>query len=220
MADVDDLIRHPRTFLRNNILFVTGPTGGTGGVMRALLRKATEYTGVNAVTGTRMDVFSLAIPGQMGDPLDVWWCPFEANNQLGTVLPGTGGPNVMFTYMMDGCTFATGSVTGNKSVSVHHINAAERGAALGHDAPFRIRAQRDIQRHAAINIVANPRWIDPDDYYEPTRFVPPVPNEAKISTVTFGRRSSQDGWKFYTHQHYTVRGHAFEKHFLGSKRVI
>jgi hypothetical protein len=223
MTAVQDLMNHPRTFLRNNILMVLGPTGGTGGKKPARLR-LTATTGYNALTGgiTQMPVYSLSVgrTDGPGDACEVYWCPYDKNAFLGTTLPGVGGqgePNVMFTYGMDGCTFVAGSVTADKTVSVHHVNYASLGASDGID------QQRKLQRNVGKSQVTNAQTIDPDDYYEKASFENIVfPPKAKISTITFGRRSSNDGWKFYTHQYYTVLNGDLSapKHYIGTTRYI
>jgi hypothetical protein len=215
MPAIDDFIAHPRTFLRANILIVFGPDGGTGGVKTASFKKATSTTGRNMLAGgAPMDVYILRVDDTSGTTCQVEWCPYKKDTFQGTTLPGTGGgPKVMFTYGMDGCTFVTGSVTADKSVSVFHVNYASAGGVS-------IEQQRKLQRNIGRSQVTDAKMIDPDDYYEPSKARVPIPGNAKISTVTFGRRSSDSGWKFYTHQYYTVQGDAMTKHFMGTQRLV
>jgi hypothetical protein len=221
MAAVDDLKDHPRTFLRDNILVVIGPSDNIGGVRPARLSRSNTQ-GYNALmNNAAMPVYTLNVqPGahNVGDNLDVYWCPYQGDAHNGTTLPGPGGgnnnPNVMFTYGMDGCTFAWGSTTPDKTVQVRHANCpgGEDGA----------RQQRLMQKQVCRVLLNNARLIDPDDYYDQANF-PNIdfPPQLKISTVTFGRRSSNDGWNFYTHQYYTQLGTGnpnSPKYFMGMTR--
>ncbi|MBR0656013.1 hypothetical protein [Plastoroseomonas arctica] len=225
MPDVDDFIAHPRTFMRNNVVMVVGPgQGGPGGVRRFSFTAAGGGTVARNMLngGAHMPVFFLVTPSKnTGSPVDAYWCPYEPNNSLGTVLPGAGGPDFMFTYAMDGCTFVAGSVQVDHSVSVHHVNMG-RSANLGPEstAPQRDENQRKMQRNIAKSLVTNPSLVEPDDYYDPNNANVVIPLGAKISTVTFGRRSTSGAWKFYTHQWYTVSGDRTTLNFIGTQRVI
>ena len=223
MATARDLIAHPRTFMRNRILMVQGTTGGTGGLKRFGFDRAVGLTGRNMRNGgAAMEVYVLKLEGPGSEDVNAFWCPYSSNDFLGTTLPGAGGSNMMFTYAMDGCTFVAGSVGGDNSVVVHHVNMSNSAGALGREATDgqRSEQQRRLQRNVARSLVENPSLVDPDDYYEPTRAPVPVPQGAKISTVTFGRRSSSGAWKFYTHQWYTVPGDRMVLRFMGTQRVI
>ncbi|WP_137124458.1 hypothetical protein [Roseomonas sp. HF4] len=223
MPAIDDFIAHPRTFMRANVVMVMGTTGGTGGIKNFSFTKATQTTARNMRNGGQaMDVYILKLGDNAGQQLNAWWCPYSSNDRLGTTLPGAGGPNMMFTYAMDGCTFVTGSVQGDKTVSVFHVNFSNAAGALGSGASDEAKAeqQRKLQRNVGRSLVTNAAMIDPDDYYEPTRAAVPIPHGAKISTVTFGRRSTQNGWKFYTHQWYTVAGARQTLCFIGTQRAV
>lgn len=219
MPDNADLMAHPRTFLRTNILIVTAAGGGVGGVKNFTLARSNSYTGKNMLVNGNpaMDVFSLRMDGGGGaGAVQAQWCPYTDSAYLGTTLPGAGGPDLMFTFAMDGCTFVAGSVTPTNDVSVHHVNMkGETG--LG---PLAQEQQFRLQRNVARSLVTGAQLIDPDDYYDPNTRAAPIPENAKISTVTFGRRSSNGSWKFYTHQYYSVPGNRMELCFIGSQRAI
>lgn len=224
MPTAADLIAHPRTFMRSSILMVLGGAGNdVGGQRNFTFRRAVGTVGVNMLAcNAPMEVYSLSLEGDAGDPVSAWWCPFMGNDWLGTTLPGQGGPNMMFTYAMDGCTFAAGSVNAQQDVLVHHVNCANAASSAGSMSTEQQRTeqQRKLQRNIARSLVTNAALVDPDDYYDPANAAVPIPQGAKISTVTFGRRSSQDGWKFYTHQWYTVPGDRTTLRFIGTQRVI
>ncbi len=222
MTDVQDFIAHPRTFLRNNVLMVTAGTGGVGG------EKTFKFSRVNSIVAKNMlvngnppmPVFSLSLlAGKQGDDVKAFWCPYSSSDALGTTLPGKGGPNVMFTYAMDGCTFVAGSKTSSNDVKVHHVNMTPL-AQQNLEPSVAGQQQRRIQRNVAKGLVTNAQLIDPDDYYDPTTRKANVPANAKISTVTFGRRSSGGAWKFYTHQYYSVPGDRTTLCYIGCERFI
>lgn len=224
MAAVDDFVAHPRTFMRANIVMVIAGDGATvGGNKNFSFTKSGQMAAFNMLdNGKAMDVYTLKLGDGTGTQVSAWWCPFSMNDTLGITLPGAGGPDTMFTYAMDGCTFVAGSVTAGKDVTVHHVNMGRSAGALGPGAKAEERAeqQRKLQRNIAKSLVTNAKLVDPDDYYEPSKAPVVVPDGAKISTVTFGRRSSGDGWKFYTHQWYTVSGDRMNLKYIGTKRVI
>jgi hypothetical protein len=172
--------------------------------------------------GAAMEVYVLKLEQAGSESVQAHWCPYSSNDFLGTTLPGAGGPNMMFTYAMDGCTLVAGSVGHDNSVVVHHVNMSNSAGALGSGATDGQRAeqQRRMQRNIARSLVNNPSLVDPDDYYDPANAPVPIPHGAKISTVTFGRRSSSGAWKFYTHQWYTVAGDRMTLRFIGTQRVI
>jgi hypothetical protein len=220
---VENFIAHPRTFLRENVLIVICQPGGTDGIKNCRLQPSGGSTGRNMLkNGAPMPVFSLLVDVRDNPNCQVWWCPYEDNNRRGTVLPGQGGPNAMFTYGMDGCTLVAGSVASDQTVRVHHINMRNAAKALPglEFADIRFDQQRRIQRGIANAIVANPKILDPEDYYDPSKAAVPIPPNAKIATVTFGRRGSREGWKFYTHQYYPQPGDGTTKCFIGMRRVI
>jgi hypothetical protein len=201
---------------------VTAGTGGTGG------EKTFKFSPVHSVIAKNMlvngnptmPVFSLSLlSGKEGDDVNAFWCPYSSSDALGTTLPGNGGPNIMFTYAMDGCTFVAGSVTSGNDVSVHHVNMTPQ-TRQNLDPSVAGQQQRMIQRNVAKGLVTNAKLIDPDDYYNPMTRKAVVPNNAKISTVTFGRRSSSGAWKFYTHQYYTVPGDRMTLRYIGCERFI
>jgi hypothetical protein len=222
MADVDDFVAHPRTFLRHNVLIVSAETGGVGGV------KTFKFTQVNSMTAKNMlvsgnppmRVFSLSLlQGKPGVDVRAYWCPYAGSSALGTTLPGVGGPDMMFTYAMDGCTFVAGSRTTMHDVSVYHVNmTAQTNQKL--DPSVAGQQQRKIQKNVAKGLVTNPQMIDPDDYYDPASRNAPVPPDAKLATVTFGRRASGGEWKFYIHQYYTVPGNRTTLCYIGCERCI
>lgn len=223
MATANELIAHPRTFMRNHILMVQGGTGGTGGLKTFGFSRANSLAGANMRNhGAAMEVYVLKLGQAAAENVQAFWCPYSANDFLGTTLPGAGGSNLMFTYAMDGCTLVAGSVGHDNSVVVHHVNMSNAAGALGPGASDQQKAeqQRRLQRNIARSLVANPSLVDPDDYYDPARAAVPIPLGAKISTVTFGRRSSSGAWKFYTHQWYTVVGDRTTLRFIGTQRVI
>ena len=222
MSDLGDFIAHPRTFLRNNVLVVSAGTGGTGGVKTFQFARVNTLTARNMLQGGEpaMPVFSLSLGlSKPGENVDAYWCPYSASAALGTTLPGRGGPNMMFTYAMDGCTFVAGSRTPTNDITVHHVNMTPK-TKQNLDLSVAGQQQRKIQRNVAKGLVTNGELIDPDDYYDPTTRQVPVPNNAKISTVTFGRRSSGGAWKFYIHQYYTVPGERTLLRFIGCERCI
>jgi hypothetical protein len=223
MGDLNDFVSHPRTFLRNNILIVKGPEGGTGGSKIFKFGPSSSMAGkdmlVNGTPAMRVFVLSLgmAIPG---DDVQAYWCPYADSSALGTTLPGVGGPNMMFTFAMDGCTFVAGSKTPSNDITVHHVNMKLKHA-YSLDPSVASQQQRKIQKHVAKGLVGDDAMlIDPDDYYDPTTRQVVIPTNAKISTVTFGRRSSSGAWKFYTHQWYTVPGDRFTLCYIGCERYI
>ncbi len=223
MATAAELVAHPRTFMRNHILMVQGSTGGTGGVKTFSFGPARGLLGSNMrANGAAMEVYVLKLDVAGVETVQAQWCPYSSNAFLGTTLPGAGGPNLMFTYAMDGCTLVAGSVGQDNSVVVHHVNMSNSAGALGSGATDDQRAeqQRRMQRNIARSLVGNPSLVDPDDYYNPAKAPVPIPHGAKISTVTFGRRSSSGAWKFYTHQWYTVAGDRMNLRFIGTQRVI
>jgi hypothetical protein len=220
---LNQFLLKPQKFMRANIVMVIANVGSVGGEKTFYFRKSAKV-GQNMVNDLeRMDVYSLNETNLGGDtkPVNIWWCPYEPNSFHGVTLPGAGGPNIMFTYAMDGCTLAVGSQTPEKAVRVHHINWAKATENM-RDASKQERAEQQytVQRRIARNLMQNPSLVDPEDYYDPAKAIAPVPDGAKISTVTFGRRSSTSGWKFYTHQWYTVQGFREDLKFLGTKIVI
>lgn len=222
MPAVDDFRNHPRTFMRANVVMVLGETGGAGGIKSFSFNKSTGLFAQDMLHGgNAMDVYVLRLGDNTGDQVSAYWCPYSANDYLGTTLPGTGGPDLMFTYAMDGCTFAAGSRTLGKDVVVHHVNMSNAAGALkGGTDTEKAEQQRRLQRNVAKSMVTNAVLVDPDEYYEPSRAPIAIPPGAKISTVTFGRRSAREGWKFYTHQWYTVAGDRMNLKFFGTQRVI
>ena len=225
MPAADELIAHPRTFLRANVMMVSSTTANltAGGEQSFSLELAGGNTARNMLLPNTpaMPVYVLKPYTGAGTEVKAWWCPFAMNDWKGTTLPGVGGSNMMFTYLMDGCTFAAGSRTGNGSVTVHHINTSNAGvsaAAFGEDVAR--EQQRKLQRNIAKSLVTGAETIDPDDYYDPAKALVPIPPGAKIATVSFGRRGSGGVWKFYTHQWYTVPGARQSLCFIGTQRVI
>lgn len=218
MPAAQDLMDHPRTFLRANVLMVIGASGGVGGLEDFEIAPSAHNTARNMLVdgNPAMPVYTLRPYAGNGDLVRAYWCPFLPGNYLGTTLPGVGGPNIMFTFAMDGCTFVAGSRTDDHSVQVHHVNMAG-SSGLGAEAS---EQQYRLQRYVARSMVTGGQLVDPDDYYNPATRRVPIPLGAKISTVTFGRRSSRDGWKFYTHQWYTVAGARMQLCFIGTQRVI
>jgi hypothetical protein len=132
---------------------VLGELGTVGGHRTFYFRKADGHTGYNMLNNAEeMDVYSLAHTNMgVGDAVDVWWCPYEPDNHHGVTLPGVGGPNVMFTYAMDGCTLVAGSRTADQAVMVHHINLGSAARLMGaaFTAQERAEQQRKIQRGIA-----------------------------------------------------------------------
>ena len=217
MPDVNDFIAHPRTFMRANVVNVVGPTGGLGGNMNFELLRSDGTTAVNMLLPHHpaMPVWVLQPHTDAAVTVPIWWCPYEQSGYLGATLPGAGGPNMMFTFAMDGCTFVAGSRTPNNDVRVHHVNMAGN-TGLG---PLAKEQQFRLQRNVAQSLVTNPQLVDPDDYYNPATRRVAIPDGAKISTVTFGRRAT-GGWVFYTHQWYTVQGFRTTRCFIGTQRVL
>jgi hypothetical protein len=225
MATAADLIANPTRFMRAHLLMVTSAAGALGGQRNFTFRQTNAYRGVNLLgDGAPMEVYSLVPSGNgaPGEPVTAWWCPYSAGQALGAVLPGAGGPSMMFTPVMDGCTFAAGSVNPNGDVLVYHVNATGVTSGLGRDATDEQKGelQRWVQREVARDLVPNGKIIDPDDYYVPDKAIVAVPQGAKITTVTFGRRSANSGWRFYTHQWFTVEGRRDTLNFMGTKLVI
>lgn len=225
MATAAELIANPKRFMRDHLLMVSGPVGGIGGPRNFTFRQKTDHLGVNLLKdGAPMEVYALTDSGSgaPGEPVTAWWCPYSADAALGATLSGTDGPAMMFTFGMDGCTFAVGSPTPDKDVLVYHVNASSASHALPSGATYEQKAemQRWVQREVARDLVPDGELIDPDDYYVPGNAIVSVPDGAKISTVTFGQRSARSGWKFYTHQYFRVRGAPNTLNFMGTKHVI
>ncbi len=221
MADIDDFIAHPRTFMRDNIVMVNSNCNGfESGERQFTLKKSNGLNG-SAPNGQAMDVFSIWPHEGAGPRITAFWCKYAKNGHLGVPLPGRSRTKLMFTYAMDGCTLGVGSRGADGSCMAHHINCAQGGAsakAWGEDAAA--EQQRKLQRLIGSSLLTNASFVDPDDYMDASSKPVAIPGGAKISTNTFGRLASGGVWKFYTHQWYTVAGSRMLLRFIGSHRAL
>lgn len=189
MPPADDFMAHPRTFMRANIVMMSGTN--------ANVPKGThDFT---LAPGTGLTARNMLLPGQPEMPVYV-------------LKPHTGEG-------LRGCTFAVGSRTADRGVAVFHINMSNSNGSGGGGASG-LAQQRKLQRNIGKSLAKNGALIEPDDYMDPQKAQVVIPPGAKIATVTFGRRSQREGWKFYTHQWYTVEGDRFRLNFIGTQRAI
>ena len=207
MAQADtalrDLITYPKAFLENNGLMIYSGDRGSGVISFRLVLLEDQWQSVIGGAARSIPAWGLAFDGvklgkaRTGEaqsaPISAQYVSmreyknggYEAADVTHYTLPGAGGPDVMFTSKLNGCSFGIGSSGGGARLVTHlrppsgtgPVN--ERLAALsgGVDAGF----------------AANGGALDAK-----------VTSDSLQNATILGRRSGTD-WKFFV-QRFKVAG--------------
>ncbi len=125
----------------------------------------------------------------------VQWCGYAQDQILYSVLPGAGGPDIMLTPTMDGCSFGIGHSAGDGSTIVTHANKASAQTAVNTTAEMQGAQQKAIKAFYKTQQEGLKYVLKPDDY----RW---AMDNGQLRTVgmasTYGVRNNAH-WRFYEH---------------------
>lgn len=125
------------------------------------------------------DKYGLAFTTKTGpEVFSAYWCPYEDSKFLTCNI--SSGANFIFTATMNGCTFATGSVASDGSLTVMHGNAKGQTNTR--------RKQNAIMYGAGFDR----NTVNPAVYMN---LVHGANSEAHVTT--FGVRDAANTWRFY-----------------------
>jgi hypothetical protein len=136
------------------------------------------------------------------EDLMVFWCGYAQDSLHYSILSGQGGPDVMLTPTMDGCTFGIGHSARDGSCLVTHANNAAQQAG-----PNDMGTMPQAQRQATKSMfkLAGKKLkysLQPDDY----RWADEGQGMRTIaSSSTFGVRANAH-WRFYRHRYLVGMG--------------
>jgi hypothetical protein len=185
MADVDDFVADPETFMQRNIVQVTEVDPDL--VDTQPVRVTLHDTGLKLMNKVGGKLFELYITKTVGPTsLRAYFCPYKNDNAYFVMLGNDA--DFMFTPQMAGCTFGIGSQY-QGSCRVGHVNLVSIRGDWDKEDDKRERmyeAQRAFLRNR-LNIGSN-RMVDPDVYRGGGR---------DQSATTYGVRAN-GAWTFKT----------------------
>lgn len=190
MADLDDFIADPKTFMETHIVQVTTPDPSTipdDRPVRVTLA-STPLKIHNSSGGKLFELYVTRDPAQQA--LDAYFCPYE-NDKSFFVTLGKGA-RYCFTPRMDGCSFGVGSQDGSGTVRVGHVNFVQQQTDWKDQGLDQARKRMYGAQDAFLRDrlgVAQDRIISPPGYRGP---------QFSDAATTFGVRGDDDFWTFYT----------------------
>lgn len=146
------------------------------------------------------------------EDLSIFWCGYQQDSIRYSILSGTGGPDIMLTPTMDGCTFGIGHSAPDGTCLVSHANNASSQVSLN-----KMGTMPKDQRTAIKNLFAPTGhklkyMLQPDDY----RWgMDGGHKRMVVAASTYGLRAHAH-WKFYRHRYIPEMGNY---KFLDTKRV-
>jgi hypothetical protein len=194
-------------------------TAGGATAVSAYNLAATGWTCTN-VGGGAVACQVVAARGQYGaagtpdhiEDLMVYWCGYAQDSIQFSVLPGVGGPGVMLTPTMDGCTFGIGHSARDGTCMVTHANNATQQAGpndMGTMPQAQRQATKGLFKQARIKVKY---LMQPDDY----RWADEGHGPRMIaSSSTYGIRAAAH-WRFYRHRYLMGMG---DYVYLNTQRV-
>ncbi len=135
----------------------------------------------------------------------VYWCHYDKNDSHSTILGRKHA--YMFTPQMDGCSFGAGALSSDGAATVVHSNAVDFGSQHLNDVNGVVGALK-MQAHKQTEMLdqtfsqANKslgRIISPFSYMSENGGI-----EFRMKATIFGRRNTDNQWKFYSHVYRTL----------------
>lgn len=139
---LNDLMADPKSFLRHYVLIIAGGKAATSGVASGIATFSCDSTGatmpgfttglsaLRGVTKDREKIKFMKVAMPPRDPADAdefnaWYIAMAVMGSDAQTthfpVPGTGGPDLLLTSQLSGCTFGVGSITTDGSRLISHI---------------------------------------------------------------------------------------------------
>lgn len=165
---------------------------------------ATGYA-AQTPSGAAVAAQIVAMPGTYGPPgsphhiqdLTVQWCGYAQDHTFYSVLPGSGGPDIMLTPTMDGCSFGIGHSAPDGTCIVTHANKASAQTAINSTTGMQKAQAKAIKAFYRTQPQALKYTLKPDDY----RWAKDDGDWRTVGMASsFGLRQAAH-WRFYRHKY-------------------
>jgi hypothetical protein len=145
---LNDLMADPKSFLRHYVLIIIGGKAATSGVASGVATFScdaagqtmpgftTGISGLRGLTKNREKIRFMKVAMPPRDPRDAdefnaWYIAMAVMGSGAKTthfpVPGTGGPDLLLTSQLSGCTFGVGSITADGSRLISHIQPLSGG---------------------------------------------------------------------------------------------